>query len=164
MTVQAAAEAAGEYACPLVEITSGEPLLQKDTPALAGALIRSGKTVLVETNGTLPVTALPEEAIRIMDIKCPGSGASEKTDWSNIRHLRQTDNVKFVLTGRPDYDWAGRIISQYRLADRAAVLLSPVEPALTCADLAAWILADHLPVRLQPQLHKWIWPDEQKGR
>lgn len=152
-----------KFDCDLVEITGGEPLLQLEISELASRLIDQGKQVLVETNGTKNIDVLPAPVIRIMDIKCPGSGESEKADWENVNRLRLTDNVKFVISSRADFDWSMRIVNEYKLLSRAAVLFSPAFGILEPSTLAQWILASSLPVRLQLQLHKYIWAPSLRG-
>ncbi len=147
----------------LVEVTGGEPLLQADTPQLCKALADTGKTVLVETNGTLPLP--PDRAFRaILDLKCPSSGEAGKHCTQNIPLLRPGDDVKFVIGTRDDFDWASAKVREYGLErGPATVLFSPVGGVLTGADLAAWILHSRLQVRLQLQLHKILWPDTDRG-
>ena len=152
-----------KFDCDLVEITGGEPLLQLEISELASRLIDQGKQVLVETNGTKNIDVLPAPVIRIMDIKCPGSGESEKTDWENLSRLRPKDEVKFVISSRSDFDWSARIVNEYKLLSRAAVLFSPAFGILEPNTLAQWILASSLPVRLQLQLHKYIWAPSLRG-
>lgn len=152
------------FECPLVEITGGEPLVQMETPLLAESLLDAGMRVLVETNGSCNINKLPREVIRIMDIKCPASGESRNMDWANIMRLKSRDQVKFVLSDREDYEWAKKIIAQYKLMDKAHILMSPVLQRLNTADLADWILRDKLRVRLQLQLHKMIWFNAERGR
>jgi len=150
--------------CKLVEITGGEPLVQKECVDLAQALIIEGYTVLVETSGSLPINVLPPETIKIMDLKCPDSDECEKNDWSNIDYLTKKDEVKFVLASRRDYEWARDVIKKYKLETLcAAVLMSPVFGEIESADIVHWILDDELPVRFQLQMHKFIWPPDQKG-
>jgi 7-carboxy-7-deazaguanine synthase len=144
--------------CGLVEITGGEPLLQEGAGELARALLGQGYKVLVETNGSLNIDVLPEGTVRIVDIKCPGSGMSERMDWRNVERLRATDEVKFVLSSREDYDWAKEIIDKYTLPKRAKVLLGVAFGRLEPRPLAEWILQDGLEARLQVQLHRYIWP------
>lgn len=151
------------YDVPLVEITGGEPLAQPGVPALAAALLARGKMVLVETSGACDISVLPEGVRRIMDLKCPGSGECERNDMDNLARLRAGDEVKFVIADRDDYDWAVRQLREHRLAERVPVLLSPVWESLPPAELAAWVLEDRLPVRLQLQLHKILWPDVERG-
>jgi 7-carboxy-7-deazaguanine synthase len=147
----------------LVEITGGEPLAQPGVPALAQALLDRGKTVLVETSGAFDISVLPAGVHRIMDLKCPGSGESKRNDWDNLERLRAGDEVKFVIADRTDYDWAREIIARHDLAARFPVLLSPVHEGVEPPQLAAWILEDRLPVRMQLQLHKLLWPGVERG-
>lgn len=150
--------------CGLVEITGGEPLAQKECPALARALLDAGMTVLCETSGALPIDVLPPGVIRIMDLKCPGSGECERNDWANVDRLGPRDEVKFVIADRKDYEWSRAAVNDYTLAERCnAVLFSPVFGAVDPRSLVEWILADGLPVRFQLQLHKFIWPPESQG-
>ncbi|MBI5126090.1 MAG: radical SAM protein [Planctomycetes bacterium] len=144
--------------CNLVEITGGEPLLQEGTGGLVKKLLGEGYKVLVETNGSLNIDVLPEGTIRIVDIKCPGSGMSEQMDWKNIERLRATDEVKFVLSSQEDYAWARGIIDKYALLDKSKVLVGVAYGKLDPRPLAEWILQDGLEVRLQLQLHRYIWP------
>ena len=153
-----------EYRCDLVEITGGEPLLQRDVYPLMAELLSSGKTVMVETGGHQSIKDVPSDVIRIMDVKCPGSGESAKNHWENLDLLSSHDEVKFVLRDRADYDYAKDVVERHRLLERtAAVLFSPVHGVLAAKELAAWILADHLPVRLQLQAHKYIWDPDTRG-
>lgn len=147
----------------LVEITGGEPLAQPGVPALAAALLERGRTVLVETSGAFDISVLPPGAHRIVDLKCPGSGECDSNDLDNIDRLRDGDELKFVLADRLDYEWAAGLVRDRRLAARVPVLFSPVWGELEPARLADWILADSLPVRLQLQLHKLLWPDVDRG-
>ena len=147
-----------------MEITGGEPLLQRDVYPLMSALLEHGHEVLIETGGHISVSQVPEDVVRIIDVKCPGSGESEKNDWSNMDSLRPRDEVKFVIRDRADYDYARHVVAEYNLTDRvAAVLFSPVHGVLAPAELAAWILEDKLPVRLQLQTHKYIWGADVRG-
>lgn len=152
-----------KFDCNLVEITGGEPLLQDDTSVLARRLIGQGKHVLVETNGTQNIDMLPEIVIRVMDIKCPGSGESKRMDWNNIARLRQHDNIKFVISSRDDFDWSIAIINKYDLIPKASILFSPAFNLLQPKMLAEWLLEISLPIRLQLQLHKYIWNPGQRG-
>jgi 7-carboxy-7-deazaguanine synthase len=152
------------FACSTVEVTGGEPLLQKETPALMRELLARGKTVLVETGGHISLDRVPPGVIRIMDIKCPGSGESHRMDWTNIDRLQPRDEVKFVIADRGDYEYAREALSRHELADRVtAVLFSPVHGVLDARTLAEWVLADRLPVRLQLQVHKYIWAPDTRG-
>ena len=152
------------YGCHLVEVTGGEPLLQKAVYALFDALLEQGCTVMVETSGERDVSLVDPRVIKIMDLKCPGSGESERNRWSNIEWLTPHDEVKFVIADRTDYEWARSVTRDHNLADRVnAVLMSPVFGALEPARLAAWILEDRLPVRMQLQIHKFIWSPTTRG-
>ncbi len=164
MTVASILDEAGKYRCGLVEITGGEPLLQQETPELIQGCLNRGMRVLVETNGTQDISLIPDGAVCVMDIKCPSSGESEKTDWTNVDRLKAEDEIKFVLADRADYDWAANAIRTHNLTDRATVLFSPVFGQLEPDLLAQWILDDHLAVRLQVQLHKILWPGQERGR
>jgi len=150
--------------CPLVEITGGEPLLQDDVYPLMERLLAGGRTVLVETGGHVSLSRVPGAVVKIMDVKCPASGESARMCWDNINRLTSRDQVKFVIQGRGDYEFARDVVGKYALERRcAAVLFSPVHGELAPRDLAAWILADKLPVRLQLQLHKYIWNPDARG-
>lgn len=150
--------------CPLVELTGGEPLLQKDAIPLMQRLREEGYEVLIETGGHLPIHQLPAGVHAIMDVKCPGSGEADKMHWPNLDALTRDHEVKFVIKDRTDYDYARDVITRHALDSRAgAVLLSPVFGVLPPAELAAWMLADHLPARLQLQTHKYIWAPETRG-
>ena len=152
------------YDCPLVEITGGEPLLQDDVYPLMERLLAGGRTVMLETGGHRPVTRVPAAVIKILDVKCPGSGEADKNDWSNLERLAEHDEVKFVIKDRADYDFACDVLRRHDLASRcAAVLFSPVHGGLDPKTLSEWILADHVPVRLQLQIHKYIWTPETRG-
>ncbi|HHT9120191.1 MAG TPA: radical SAM protein [Candidatus Hypogeohydataceae bacterium YC41] len=144
--------------CNLIEITGGEPLHQEGTSEVVKELLGQGYKVLVETNGTLNIDVLPEGTVRIVDIKCPGSGMAERMDWKNMERLWKTDEVKFVLSSREDYEWSKVIIDKYALTEKSKVLMSVAFGRLEPRPLAHWILQDGLEVRLQLQLHRYIWP------
>jgi 7-carboxy-7-deazaguanine synthase len=149
---------------PLVELTGGEPLLQKEAVPLMAALIAAGHEVLLETGGHLSVADVPARVVRIVDVKCPGSGEASKMHWANLDLLQRHDEVKFVIRDRADYEYARDVVMTRALSDRvAAVLFSPVHGVQDPQALAAWILADRLAVRLQLQLHKFIWSPETRG-
>src|SRR5687768_14176886 len=139
----------GRFDCPLVEVTGGEPLLQREVYPLMHRLLEAGKTVLIETGGHRSVEDVPAGVIRIMDVKCPGSGEAGKMDWDNLRRLTPSDQIKFVIRDRADYEYARDVVTRESLARRVeAVLFSPVHGVLESRLLAEWILADRLPVRL----------------
>jgi 7-carboxy-7-deazaguanine synthase len=152
------------FGCEVVEVTGGEPLLQPDVYPLMQGLLDDGRTVLLETGGHRSVDRVPAAVIRIIDVKCPGSGESGKNHWPNLDHLRPADEMKFVIKDRLDYDYARDVVARYGLIGRcAAVLFSPVHGELDPRQLAQWILADRLPVRLQLQAHKYIWGAQTRG-
>jgi len=148
---------------PVVELTGGEPLIHRNAFRLADRLLERGYTVLVETSGAVDVSPLDPRVHKIMDLKCPGSGEVARNLWSNLDHLTERDEVKFVLVDRADYEWARDVIRERGLDARVragtlrAILFSPVWDTLDFQDLAEWILEDRLPVRYQIQLHKVIW-------
>jgi 7-carboxy-7-deazaguanine synthase len=152
------------YGCPLVEITGGEPLIQGETPLLITNLIEKGYKVLLETNGTIDISRIDERCVKILDIKCPGSGESGKNNLDNLNMLNAEDQIKFVITNRIDYEFAKDIIIRIpaRLL-RENILLSPVSGRILFSDLAKWMLEDKLIARFHIQLHKIIWPDIDKG-
>jgi 7-carboxy-7-deazaguanine synthase len=153
-----------QFHCPLVEVTGGEPLLQPDVYPLMEGLLARGRTVLLETGGHRSTARVPQDVDTILDIKCPGSGESDKTDWTNIERLRTHDEVKFVIKDRVDYEYARDVIARHDLAQRAAAIhFSPVHGVLDARTLAEWVLADSLPVRVQLQLHKYIWDPATRG-
>ncbi len=152
------------YACPLVEVTGGEPLLQEDVYPLMERLLERGRTVLLETGGHRSTARVPDRVVIILDVKCPGSGESAKNDWSNLDRLRPQDEVKFVVKDRADYEYARDVIARHGLAARAAAIhLSPVHGVMNPRTLSEWVLADNLPVRVQLQLHKYIWDPATRG-
>jgi len=150
--------------CPLVELTGGEPLLQDEVYPLMQSLLDRGRTVLLETGGHRSTARVPESVVTILDVKCPGSGESHRNDWSNLERLRPQDEVKFVLKDRQDYEFAREVLAKFELAGRAAAIhLSPVHGVLHPRLLAEWVLEDRLPVRVQLQLHKYIWEPSTRG-
>ncbi len=152
------------FGCNLVEITGGEPLLQGDVYPLMDRLLESGVTVMVETGGHLSIARVPPQVVRIVDVKCPGSGESGRNHWENLSLLTAHDEVKFVIRDRTDYEFARDVVSRHSLTGRcAAVLFSPVHGVLAPKDLAEWILEDKLQVRLQLQAHKYIWGADVRG-
>ena len=164
MSVDEVVAVVDQYGCPLVEITGGEPLLQEDVYELMDRLISGGHDVMLETGGHRTIARVPRSVHKVVDVKCPGSGESDKNDWSNLDRLAAHDEVKFVIRDRADYEFAREVIGRYTLADRtAAVLLSPVHGVLEPRALSEWMLADHLRARLQVQLHKYIWSPTTRG-
>ena len=153
-----------QFGAQLVEVTGGEPLLQSDVYPLMDRLLESGKTVLLETGGHRSIEKVPERVIRIVDVKCPGSGEAENMDWGNLGRLTTSDQVKFVIKDRTDYEYARDIVSRERLSTRvAAILFSPVHGVLEPRILAEWMLADRVAARLQLQAHKYIWSPDTRG-
>lgn len=151
------------YHCKLVELTGGEPMLQKETPELARRLLQEGFTVLIETGGSLDLSPLDTRVIKIMDLKCPGSGEADRNYWPNLEILQPHDQIKFVIKDRRDYDWAVRVIREHHLEERFPLLFSPVFNAMDYRQLAEWLLADRVNARFQIQLHKYIWPPDMRG-
>lgn len=149
--------------CSLVEITGGEPLLQDGIPDLATHLLDNGFKLMIETNGSIDIGLIDNRAEIVMDVKCPGSGMSEKMRWENLEILREKDQVKFVIADRGDYIWVMDLLKKYRHLKDLTILLSPAFGILRPEDLASWILEDNLNVRLQLQLHKYIWAPDKRG-
>jgi 7-carboxy-7-deazaguanine synthase len=156
-------DAVRSYACHLVEVTGGEPLAQPDTSTLLRRLCDEEFTVLLETSGAVDTTIVDPSVRIILDVKCPGSGMMERMHWPNVERLRPQDEAKFVIQDRNDYEWATSILNRFQLTDRCPVLFSPVFGALDPRQLAEWLLADRLPIRLQLQLHKHIWAPDMRG-
>ncbi|MEA1948916.1 MAG: radical SAM protein [Thermodesulfobacteriota bacterium] len=152
------------YMCRLVEITGGEPLLQSETPILIYRLLENGYEVMLETNGSLDISRVDERCIKIVDIKCPTSGESDKNDMENLKRLGSKDQVKFVIENRLDYEYAKETMdSNCPDFPEEQILFSPVSGGIAPSRLAEWILEDNLNVRLHLQLHKIIWPDRKRG-
>ena len=164
MSVDEVVDRVQAYGCHVVEVTGGEPLLQQDVYPLMQRLLDAGKTVMLETGGHIDVGQVPPGVVRVIDVKCPGSGESEKNCWGNLDRLTPMDEVKFVIGDRADYDFARDVVAQHSLIGRcAAVLFSPVHGVLDARRLAEWVLADRLAVRVQLQIHKYIWTPETRG-
>lgn len=163
MSVDEILERVAQYDCRLVELTGGEPLLQHDIFELATRLADAGHQVLIETGGHRDISKLDPRAVRIMDLKCPASGECEKNLWSNLEHLKPTDEVKFVVADRRDYEWAVDTIKQHRLEDRAHILMSTAYGLLSPVEVASWMLEDKLRARFQLQLHKYLWKPDARG-
>jgi len=153
-----------ELGTPLVELTGGEPLLQPGVLPLMRELCDAGKTVLVETSGEADVSQVDPRVHKVMDLKCPGSGESHRNRWENLEHIGPRDEIKFVLADRADYEWMRDVLRERRLPERTPNLLaSTVFGKLAPRDLVAWVLADKLPVRVQLQMHKYVWPPDATG-
>lgn len=149
--------------CNMVEVTGGEPLLQKNIRELFNRLVRKNYLVLLETNGTLSLKNINPSVIKIMDIKCPGSGSSDNIEWDNLKYLTSKDQIKFVISNRSDFDWTVKIMKEKELDQLCTILFSPNYKQLKSKDLSRWILSENLAVRLQLQLHKYIWGEGVKG-
>jgi 7-carboxy-7-deazaguanine synthase len=151
------------FPCRLVQLTGGEPLAQPAAFELVARLLDEGWQVLVETSGHVPIDALDRRAVTILDVKTPASGESHRMHWQNLELLHRTDEVKLVIADRADYEWSRDFVREKRLHERCTVLFSPVHGALAPGELARWVLDDGLPVRLQVQLHKYLWPGVERG-
>src|ERR1041384_5314807 len=153
-----------KFECPLVEITGGEPLLQKNVLPLMSMLCDRGHTVLLETSGAHDIAPVDPRVHRIMDLKTPGSGECERNLWSNIEHLTKGDEVKFVIGSRADYEWSREKMREHSLGARChAVLFSPIFGRIEPREIVEWMLADNIEARFQLQLHKFVWPPTQRG-
>ncbi len=163
-TLNEIVDTVARFRCTLVEITGGEPLLQKNVLPLMSMLCDAGYTVLLETSGAHDISKVDSRVHRIMDLKTPGSGEVDKNLWSNIDHLTPRDEVKFVMGSREDYEWSGDKVHRYNLSSRChAVLFSPIFGRIDPREIVEWILADKLNVRFQLQMHKFIWSPTQRG-
>ena len=163
MTIDAIMSEAATWSVGLIEVTGGEPLSQSTCPELLKRLCDAGYEVLLETSGAIDLAPVDSRVVKIVDIKCPGSGEQGANRWENMDLLGPRDELKFVLAGRSDYQWAAKIISERNLHPGGGILFSPVNGTLDPSELAEWILADGLDVRLQIQLHKYLWPDRTQG-
>jgi 7-carboxy-7-deazaguanine synthase len=157
-------EAVKEFGCHLVEITGGEPLLQKETSAFISKLLDDSYTVMLETNGSLDIGEIDGRCIKIIDVKCPSSGEHEKNLFSNFEKMNKNDELKFVIETKEDYNYAKDQLLIYDIIiPPGNIHFSPVFEKLSPQTLSAWILEDNLNVRMTPQLHKFIWPDKDRG-
>ncbi len=156
-------DAVSGYGTRYVLVTGGEPLLQDGVHDLIGELLDRGYEVAMETGGSLDIAAVDRRAMIVMDLKCPGSGMAGRNRWENLPLLKAADEIKFVIADRVDYDWAKRTIERHLPPGRCGILLSPAHGHLDPKHLAEWVLADRLPVRLQLQIHKYIWPPDTRG-
>jgi 7-carboxy-7-deazaguanine synthase len=163
MPLEAVMKEVKAYGIPYVTVTGGEPLAQKECLTLLATLCDAGYSVSLETSGALDIAPVDPRVCRIMDIKTPGSGEVDRNCWGNLHWLTAHDEVKFVLCDRHDYDWAKAALDEHKLASVCPVLFSPVHDQLSATVLAQWILEDRLPVRVQIQLHKYLWGEE-RGR
>ena len=160
-SVESLLDEAAASNCNTVEITGGEPLLQKDTPLLAEKLLAMGKEVLIETNGSVDFSILPAGCCRIVDCKLPASGMEKHNYYEAYKHLTSCDEVKFVVSDRQDFDFALDVIKKYSLVEKTPHLLfSPVWDRVSPEDLAEWVISSQLPLRMQIQMHKVIWGDK----
>jgi len=163
MSLDQVMDAISGFPCRLVEVTGGEPLVQEGAFPLMRRLCDAGYEVMLETSGSLDISGVDSRVRRIMDLKCPGSGMMARNRMENLKELRETDELKFVIKDRLDYEWAKDLVLRDKLNDICPVLFSPVWDAVPFAELAEWILDDGLPVRLQLQIHKFIWDPHARG-
>ncbi|PKO25127.1 MAG: 7-carboxy-7-deazaguanine synthase QueE [Betaproteobacteria bacterium HGW-Betaproteobacteria-8] len=157
MSLEQIMEKVAGYGARYVTVTGGEPLAQKECLELLSRLCDAGYEVSLETGGAIDTGGVDPRVAVILDVKTPGSGELENNRWDNLQRLKPNDEVKFVLCGRADYDWAKKILAEHSIAEKCSVLFSPVHGRLDAAALAEWLLEDHLPVRMQVQLHKILW-------
>ncbi|MEK9628255.1 MAG: radical SAM protein [Nitrospinota bacterium] len=157
MSIDEAIQEVEKFGIKLVEVTGGEPLMQENVFPFMQKLLDKDYKVMLETGGSLSLEKVPEKVIKIMDLKCPGSGEQEKNNFDNLKFLSSHDEVKFVILDRKDYEWSRETINKYKISETSQVLLSPVFDKLELKELTKWILEDRLHVRLQTQLHKIIW-------
>tara|TARA_B100000214_G_C23944784_1_gene617472 strand:+ start:842 stop:1483 length:642 start_codon:yes stop_codon:yes gene_type:complete len=162
-TVEQILEKVSKYGCELVEVTGGEPLMQNESIDLMSKLLTNGYKVLLETGGSLPINKVPKEVVKIVDFKTPGSLMSKKNLWTIIEDLQPWDEIKFVITNKDDYLWAKKKIIDLNLTNSWTVLLSPTHGTLELGKLSKWVLKDKLKVKVQVQLHKYIWHPDKKG-
>ena len=163
LTLREVLERVARFGLPTVEVTGGEPLAQPAAIPLLRSLLDGGHQVLLETSGSRDIRHVPDGVKVVLDVKAPGSGQAQHIRWENLNSLRSDGQIKLVLAGRDDYEWACRQIQERDLTDRWPVLFSPVPGLLAPRELAGWMVADRLSVRLQLQLHKWIWPRDARG-
>jgi 7-carboxy-7-deazaguanine synthase len=163
MTIEAVFDKAVAFDCPLIEVTGGEPLLQAEVLPLMRRLADAGRTVALETSGAHDVGPVDPRVHIVMDVKCPDSGESDNTDWENFQRLKPSDEVKFVVASRDDFDFALQTVTRHDLDRKFGVLVSPVFGKVNATDLADWVLASGRQLRLQLQLHKLLWDPKARG-
>ena len=163
MSINDILETIRQYSCKLVEVTGGEPLVQKECITLLKKLVDLDYEVLLETSGSLTIKDVPKQVINIIDFKCPSSGMKKKNHWDNINYLKPNDEVKFIIEDREDYEWAKIKIRQYNLNKKSKILMSPSYNKIEEKEIVEWILKDNLNVKFQIQLHKIIWKDTDRG-
>lgn len=163
MSLEAVVERVRALGLDLVEITGGDPLEQPETPELCRRLLNLGAAVLVETSGAFPIEVLPAEVIKIMDIKTPSSRMAKRNCWANLAALSPRDEIKFVIADREDFDWSVAVCQEHGLFPKHTVLFSPSFAVLPPVQLAQWILRERVPVRLNLQIHKYIWAPSERG-
>ena len=163
MSLEDILDAVREFPCHRVEVTGGEPLLQTGVHDLLKALCDENYETLLETGGSLDISAVDPRVHRVVDFKCPGSGMADRNLWSNVQHLHASDEVKFVVRDRADFEWVCEVVQRHRLSERCPVLLSGVFGEAPLADLARWILEAGIDLRLQIQLHKILWEPSLRG-
>lgn len=159
MSIDSIIEQIASFECQYVCVTGGEPLAQQDCMYLLERLCKAGYSVSLETSGARDIANVDQQVMIVMDLKTPDSNECDKNKWSNILHLKQNDQIKFVLCSREDYQWAKQMITEHQLTERAHILFSPSFGQLNHTQLADWIVQDRLPVRFQLQLHKILWND-----
>jgi len=163
MSIKQIIKKINSYKCNLVEITGGEPLLQKNCIKLINELEKNNKKVLIETGGSLSIQNISKKTHIILDLKCPSSNMENKNLWENLDYIKKTDEIKFVVGNKVDYEWTKNIIKKYDLENKCHLLISPVYDKIDNEKIINWILKDNLKIRFQIQLHKEIWDKDKKG-
>ena len=163
MSIKQIIKKINSYKCNLVEITGGEPLLQKNCIELINELEKNNKKVLIETGGSLSIQNISKKTHIILDLKCPSSNMENKNLWANLDYIKKTDEIKFVVGNKVDYEWTKNIIKKYDLENKCHLLISPVYDKIDNEKIINWILKDNLKIRFQIQLHKEIWDKDKKG-
>ncbi len=163
MSIDEILQRVGSFGCKLVEVTGGEPLMQEGVHEFMNALCNRGYETLLETGGSLDIGAVDQRVKRIVDFKCPSSGMVKKNLWSNVNALRSSDEVKFVIGNRNDFDWSVEMIRRHEIDRRCPILMSVIFDVLPPVELAEWILESKINVRFQLQMHKFIWEPATRG-